>query len=135
MKTIQTSISGIDVLIQTVDDGYVNYEAGTNPLLADSGINVREIKEVIKETAKKTTSKVEKAFEQASKIISAFADLCKKQFDVCSTADEMEIEYSLSIGTGAKLWTLVDGKAESAIKVRMKWNRNNSTPLTTEIKQ
>lgn len=119
MKTVKTSIAGVDVLIQVADDGGTDDHYGIDSLGAVQRIDGGNVEEMIK----KTEIIAENTFEHASKLIFSFADICIKQSRINDNApDEMEIEYSLSIDGKSNLWILTAGVA-SNIKVRMKWNR------------
>jgi metal-dependent hydrolase (beta-lactamase superfamily II) len=75
------------------------------------------------EVAAKLTKESKKVFENASSLIFGIADNFKHQSrGKKNTPDEIEVEFSLMIGAGAKI-VVVSGTAEAALKVRMKWNK------------
>lgn len=122
MKTIKTKISDIDVLIQVADISSTDDNSAAEHLGTVQRISGGDIVEKIK---KATDNVADKVLESAAKLIFAFADCCKKQSEAYNnTPDELEIEYSISLGLKAEL-VIAKSEAESIIKVRTKWNKNN----------
>jgi len=121
MKTIKANISDVDVLVQIADNISVTDTPKFDFLAAPQGIDGGSFGETIKKATGIVTDNV---FESASKLIFAFAENCKKQFETYdNTPDELEIEYSLSLDLKTSLWIVTSG-AESVIKVRMKWKND-----------
>jgi hypothetical protein len=140
MKAIRTKMSGVEVLIQTTDIEIIEdytLEPSGEPTTIQAfqamndepmGINVGEkfgdIRKKVVGVVNRPKEIAKNTFENISNVISAFAEDCKKQFDMYNDApNEVEIEYSLSLNAEAKAWTILGAKAETGIKVRMKWEK------------
>jgi metal-dependent hydrolase (beta-lactamase superfamily II) len=118
MQVIQTKISDIDALIQIPDEKIKIVNAQPEQYQAPMGkTNNAE------QTAKDLEKAAKEVLENASNLIFGIADNFKQQSKANdNTPDEIEVEFSLLIGADAKI-VVVSGKAETSIKVRMKWNK------------
>jgi hypothetical protein len=143
MKVIKTEISGVDVLIQTEDNEDIiikDYTAETSAdveaiqVASDDLLAVQSIKggeiisqgmEKIKNAMSSSMEATKEKFQNASNVIHAFAEDCKKLFYSYDYApNELEVEYSLSLSGDGKLWKFVSAGAKASINVRMKWEKN-----------
>ena len=134
MKAIITEISGVNVLIQATDDiiDIVNIPKPSGDFETDQEISGGEMGiggiQHFGFSKKASTPEIPKnAFGKVYEVLSAFAKDYKEKFDKYDYApNEVEVEYSLSLNGETNLW-VIGAKAETGIKVRMKWEKNKPT--------
>jgi len=137
MKAVKTEISGVDVLFEIADDNIeiINDKEQSENSEAVEVTSHENITDLVQTQGianlgrgKSSNEITDKDVKKASEIIAAFAKDCKSKLDTDISPDEIEIEFSLSLGGkagGKAVWVFSEIEAKSSINVKMKWNKNN----------
>jgi hypothetical protein len=121
MDAVQAKIGDVDFLFQVSDNIDLKNMSTESQMPVPSGqTGGGATGNVVTLTAEGVSDLV---LDKITKVIYRIADkIINSEEKINNPPDEMEIEFSLLLGTEGKI-VVVSGKAEATIGVRMKWNK------------